>query len=1067
MNNRLQKWGTLCLLLFVACIARAQGDVTALWDFQNLNPASLEGVKIEKSTGEVPSTVDGVSLYVDATAGKFSVRAPGNKDVQVNEGTIMRVPVKSTKDIVTVTAHPDYSSFTIGGVAATGSVAEHKATTAEAAQGYSEIVATANCYLYSIKVVFVSPIQEKLIYSTDFSEYARIEPATEEKVVESTTTKFSHETFNLSVYNTDVAGDATTAKNFDTSKFDMTKVKGVLSAVKNGGSYILTSPLASVTKVRFVHGVTGSKRGWSLWAKGDGDADWVQITTSYADNPRNWCEVTADVNRTNCQLKFTNIADNQYAYLFQLDISGNVDMSKTPALGSFKFNGQTYQAADIFNETSEGLMEATIEVASKDKFPSLDNPLTDITFENGQAEGDVAYEMVGETATATIKVVANGQTVTYKATFVRKPFFTLTYMNTDGTVLDNSQKVEKDETIATLRSDEGVTVGDGQKFRGWFVESDGGRKFATTDVVTSDLTLYAVATDVETMSDNARYVFDLTDPYFYDEDHEAFNSKGSGAFHDKQHGWAFGNGDKIDLLVGGHAYVIFGLCKYSSGTATLTDADGQTVASIDMKAQNDGEKFTLKYDGAPTTLTLTFPATAYMHGITVQNVTGAPIEKNDQGYYVVRAGDAGHLLTTLDIANANASQGERTFIFVPDGTYDLGKTVLTPISGSNISLVGQSRDKTIIVNAPDVKNEGIGTTATLFVTGNNTYFQDLTLKNDLDYYNSGSAGRAVCLQDKGTHTICKNVNMLSYQDTYYSNSNSGQYYFEDSEIHGTVDFLCGNGDVYYNRCTFVVEPRSKDGKGECTIAAPQTNGNKWGYVMNGCTIDNKAESFNFGRAWGGQPKLAYLNTTLLQPEMIRAERFRPDGMNNVADKFVEFNSVDKDGNVVSPASNVVKFTQGKDVKEYETILTAEQAAEYALDKVFTDWQPAAQAAQATMGQLKADGNTLTWDAVDGASTYAVFFKGAFVGMTSTTSYTFGEGTAADYTVRAANAMGGFGPAAGTTSGIEGVEAGNGGDVASTLYYNVQGARVSKAFSGMAIRVDMMKDGRKVVTKVVK
>jgi pectin methylesterase-like acyl-CoA thioesterase len=70
------------------------------------------------------------------------------------------------------------------------------------------------------------------------------------------------------------------------------------------------------------------------------------------------------------------------------------------------------------------------------------------------------------------------------------------------------------------------------------------------------------------------------------------------------------------------------------------------------------------------------------------------------------------------------------------------------------------------VNAPKVEDEGIGKTATLLNRGWNTYEQDLTLKNDLDYYHSGPAGRAVCWQDKGNRVIFKRVRMLSYQDTY-------------------------------------------------------------------------------------------------------------------------------------------------------------------------------------------------------------------------------------------------------------------------------------------------------------
>ena len=456
-----------------------------------------------------------------------------------------------------------------------------------------------------------------------------------------------------------------------------------------------------------------------------------------------------------------------------------------------------------------------------------------------------------------------------------------------------------------------------------------------------------------------------------------------------------------------------------------------------------------------------------MHKLVVANLGDASTEKNELGYYVCQPGNGGNFLTMLDLANANSSATERTCIFLPDGTYDLGKVALTAVSGNNISIIGQSMDKTIIKNAPDVKNEGIGTTATLYVTGKNLYIQDLTLQNALDYYSSGSAGRAVCLQDKGDGTICKNVKMLSYQDTYYSNNNGGKYYWEDSEIHGTVDFLCGGGDVYYNRCKFVVEKRSADGKGGCTIAAPYTDGSKWGYVMNECVVDNYAETFNYGRAWGGTPRLAYLNTTLLQPDMIIKDRFTVGGMNVPADKFVEFNTMDAQGNVVSPASNVLKFTKDNKVNEMETILTADQAAEYALDKVFPTWTPDADCAQVGLGLLASEGNTITWAASEGAKAYAVFCDEQFVGMTSSTSWTVADGKkAADYLVRAANAMGGFGGGSTTTTGINSMKV-DGENVVSTMFYDLQGARVDGSQRGVLIMVQKMNDGSMKTTKIVK
>jgi len=309
--------------------------------------------------------------------------------------------------------------------------------------------------------------------------------------------------------------------------------------------------------------------------------------------------------------------------------------------------------------------------------------------------------------------------------------------------------------------------------------------------------------------------------------------------------------------------------------------------------------------------------------------------------YVVRAGDADDLLATIEKVNQQnaASDARRTYILLPDGLYDLGKRVLTTVTGHNVAIVGQSMNGTIIRNAPDFADEGISKTATLRLRGNGTYLQDLTLQNALKYYESGFAGRAVCLQDKSTRTICKRVRMLSYQDTYYCDNESSQHYFENAEIHGTIDFICGAGDIYFNRCALVTEPRSADGKGRDVIVAPRSN-TPWGYIFDHCVIYNRVSPFQFARAWKATPHCVWLNTTLMSPEKLDPHnRFESKGMGTCQADFLEYRTVDKQGNVVSPLSNVVTFTLGDESHTQETILTDEQARRYKLKDVFPDWRP--------------------------------------------------------------------------------------------------------------------------------
>jgi len=315
-----------------------------------------------------------------------------------------------------------------------------------------------------------------------------------------------------------------------------------------------------------------------------------------------------------------------------------------------------------------------------------------------------------------------------------------------------------------------------------------------------------------------------------------------------------------------------------------------------------------------------------------------------QRVLLVDKGSAQSLLNAISEANKinESPDAERLTILIPDGYYDLGEKTLTRLSGHHVSMVGQSVEGTVIRNAPDKKIEGISTTAVIQNRGKGNYFQDLTLRNDLDYYHAGEDGRAVCLQDKGTRTICNRVCMLSYQDTYYSDNDLCQHYFKDSEIHGTIDFICGAGDVWFENCRIVTEKRSPDGSGYNIIAAPRTSKTPWGYVFSHCTIQSHVSVYNFGRCWHTNPRCVWLYTTLLSPELLQPTRFDARGMKISSNYFKEYGTMDAEGRDITPKSNVVTFTL-RDLThpfEAETIMTPEELKQYKLKKVFADWCPA-------------------------------------------------------------------------------------------------------------------------------
>ena len=376
---------------------------------------------------------------------------------------------------------------------------------------------------------------------------------------------------------------------------------------------------------------------------------------------------------------------------------------------------------------------------------------------------------------------------------------------------------------------------------------------------------------------------------------------------------------------------------------------------------------------------------------------------------------AEELLAAINKANNQVSTGERFRIFLHNGLYDLGSLTLTEVK-SNISLIGESMENTIIMNLPTA--EGIGITATLMPTGENIYMQDITLKNAFDYFGSVGAGRAVCLQDRGNKNVYKNIKMLSYQDTYYSNNNAMRSYFEDSKIHGTVDFICGGGDVFFNRTTIYLENRSGN-----VITAPAGT-TDWGYVFNDCVIDgeeiNKG-SYALGRPWQGSPMNVWINTTM--NVLPKAEGWNDMSPTIVPKLFAEYNSKDGNGTAVDCSLRKTTFLGG--TASYNPVLTAEEAAKFTIENVLggnDSWQPTLLTEQAPTPTITVNNGSINWDASNYVFVYAICKNGEIIDFTNDHTYTLPADAKEDdlFSVRAANAMGGLSSASNQVS-LSGVD----------------------------------------------
>ncbi|MBR2243644.1 MAG: hypothetical protein IJ888_02775 [Prevotella sp.] len=1064
----------------------AAQDITATWDFvhncANLAPKSEGGAYTAET---MASDVEGISMKIIYNGG---VIKNNDNSYQVGNGVEMQIPVKNAGDLVVVKGYYGYSYYKINnGDEITNTSenpqTEYKAKASDAERGYVAVTSTNNNnYYLSISVTQYAPKEATTLDNEEVGatfpfnqgtagQKANFTDNDAEYFLSSKVALGSNNSYKGTVAVNGVtmtlieptdklveAGETGTIRFLIQPKFGFTftPTKVALKASKVGtdnGTIDVAWQNTDATTVSLAKGIAperNNKNGYSALEYSD---------LSAATPGEGACGIVVTLYglQTAKQMGFADIV---------IEGTLNGTEKEVPVLASFKINGKEYAVEDVF----EDQYEADLKLSKKEAMISSSNPLTDITPASGEI-GTVTYEGTETSCKVTIPMIGGEVSLNYILNITQKPDYTLTYFDTDGTALPNKQTVEEDSKIGEFIYDIADISArqNGYKARGWFKQNYVGAKHSVNDVVTSDLNLYAIETEIEVASLSKKYEFDLTDINFDAVDHEAFNpTGGTPNVSDMRHGWNFKEGNTIDLLVGPKASIIITTCQYpTGGTTKIAASNGQEVAAV---SENDGATQAIEYEGEAGTLTLTITGgQCYIHKIVILNTAETNYDQKGQWIYV-KQGDASSFLDAIDAANG-MSGTDRIYVYVPNGTYDLGQTTLTTIGRNNISIIGESMEGTIIKNRP-IK-EGIAITATLLNTASNTYLQDLTL-DCIAPYGTGddtkSAERGVCLQDKGTKTVCKNVYLKGLQDTYYSNGAEGMTaYFENCKIEGTVDFICGNGSVLFNECDLYVADRTQSKTSANVITAPATYASEKGYAFYGCTIDgtdNQKDKYNLGRPWQKSPAATYVNTTM----KINASSAGWTSMNKAdAIRFHEFNTKNAEGSEVKTHNvNACETSGTKD----ELYLTEEQAANYAPEKFFTSWTPETVAKQVDAPtDAKLENGTITWTAVSGAAGYAIFANDELLAIVGAdvTSYVIENAGASRragsdapvYTIRAVNAMGGFGEAKiiSDATGISQIKAEEKIDWDNQVVYDLNGRRVKQTSKGVFII-----NGNKVIIK---
>lgn len=543
----------------------------------------------------------------------------------------------------------------------------------------------------------------------------------------------------------------------------------------------------------------------------------------------------------------------------------------------------------------------------------------------------------------------------------------------------------------------------------------------------------------------------------------------------------------------------------------LTDKANATLGTQKIEGVVSGKTITFAYKGLNYATAYTFTLAAGSVADLTDNATDQEIVLNfttktkpavTKALYDFIVPNDGDFKAALAAAAKRTDTSKRFRIFIKQGDYKIPADEKSEVKGSdgknyanpttymntpNVSIIGESMDNTSITNtvpAVECDNgfgkanvlEGIGKGDVLSLESGavNTYFQDIKMYSSM----GDKKGRDIVLNDKSNKTICKNVNLWAYQDTYVSNNQKGRFYFEGGILRGNTDFLCGKGDVYYNNVDLLM-----CGTGYLAVPSQPT---QYGYIFKDCTIKDGSDTgingkYKLGRPWGkGTPIALFIDTKM---EVIPTAAGWDEMSGGYPKRFAEYNSTTATGSAVDLSGRKLvydaydakvgdNYTNRRNETAGSPVLTAEEAASYSIETVMggdDDWDPTAATEQASApSNVKLNGTTLAWDNNDYALLWAVCKNGKVVDFTIKPTYLVDDASAT-WSVRAANEMGGLSEATAAAvlgTGIHNIASATDAAAIKTAIYAADGTQLSNLQKGINIIVKTLADGSKKTSKVI-
>ncbi|MCA9238803.1 MAG: hypothetical protein KDA37_01325, partial [Planctomycetales bacterium] len=184
--------------------------------------------------------------------------------------------------------------------------------------------------------------------------------------------------------------------------------------------------------------------------------------------------------------------------------------------------------------------------------------------------------------------------------------------------------------------------------------------------------------------------------------------------------------------------------------------------------------------------------------------------------------------------------------------------------------------------------------ASTVIRGKDFVAENLTFENSAGQ----TAGPALAIYVRGDRALFNRCRFLGWQDTL--RSESGRHYFYDSYIEGSVDFIYGKGQAYFENSTLFAK-RS----GYLTAQGRESDAESNGYVFKNSTILGSAPSGSvyLGRPWQAYSRAVFIDTKM--SSVINPTGWQTwSGNNHLTSFFAEFNSMDLNGDAIDVSQRV-------------------------------------------------------------------------------------------------------------------------------------------------------------------